>query len=114
VIAEDFVPETRAAADFINAWLAEHQPEAGTQAVGRLAEALGNAEFTLRGETISALAQPHRFYLLQRVQAIYAGLSQAGQASVEQLLDTCGMSEILAIKLDREIGRDDNLEVWRA
>ncbi|MFC1579084.1 glutathione S-transferase N-terminal domain-containing protein, partial [Pseudomonadota bacterium] len=114
VIAEDFVPETLAAADFINAWLAKHKPEAGAPAVGRLAAALGNAEFTLRGQTISALAQPHRFYLLQRVQATYAGLAPADQASVVQLLDACGMSEVLAIKLDREIGRDENLEVWRA
>jgi len=114
VIAEDFVPETRAAAGFINTWLAENQPEVGAPAVGRLAEAPGNAEFTLRGEAISALAQPHRFYLLQRVQAIYAGLSPAEQASIEQLLDACGMSEILTIKLDRQIGREENLEVWRA
>jgi glutathione S-transferase len=114
VLAEDFVPETRAAAEFINTWLAENKPEAGAPAVGRLAQAMGTAEFTLRGETITALAQPHRFYLLQRVQAIYTGLSPAEQASVEQLLGTCGMSETLTIKLDREIGRDDNLEVWRA
>ena len=67
-LAEDFVPETLAAAALINDWLAEHQPESGTVAVGRLAEALGTADFTVRGETITALAQPHRFYLLRRVQ----------------------------------------------
>ena len=68
ILAEDFVPETLAAADLINRWLAEYQPEPGAIAVGRLAEALGTADFTVRGETITALAQPHRFYLLQRVQ----------------------------------------------
>ena len=114
VLAEDFVPETRAAAQFINTWLAENKPEAGAPAVGRLAQSMGSAEFTLRGETITALAQPHRLYLLQRVQAIHAGLSPAEQASVEQLLDACSMSEVLTIKLDREIGREENLEVWRA
>ncbi len=47
--------------------ISSNQPESGAVAVGRLAEALGTANFTVRGETITALAQPHRFYLLQRV-----------------------------------------------
>jgi len=114
VLAEDFVPETRAAAGCINAWLAEHRPEAGAAAVGRLAHPLGNAEFTVRGQTISALAQPYRFYLLQRVQAIYAGLAASDRASVEKMLEACGMSEILTIRLDRQLGRSENLEVWQA
>ena len=112
VLAEDFVPETRAAAQCINSWLAEHRPEAGAAAVGRLAEPLGNAEFTVRGQTISAVAQPYRFYLLQRVQAIYSGLAETDRASVEQMLEACGMSEILSITLDRQLERADNLEVW--
>ena len=111
-MAEDFVPETRAAAGCINAWLAEHQPEAGTAAVGRLAAPLGNGDFTLRGQTISALAQPYRFYLLQRVQAIHAGLAGDDRAAVEQMLQACGMSELLSITLDRQLQRVDNLEVW--
>jgi glutathione S-transferase len=113
VLSEDFVPETRAAAACINAWLAEHQPENGTAAVGRLAEPLGNTDFTVRGQIISALAQPYRFYLLQRVQAVYSDLSKSDKASVEQMLAACGMSEILSITLDRQLDRSDNLEVWR-
>ena len=114
VLAEDFVPETRAAAERINHWLAKHRPEAGSAAVGRLAESPGNADFILRGQTISALVQPYRFYLLQRVQAIYEGLAVDDRASVEQMLDACGMSGILSITLDRQLGRVDNLEVWQA
>jgi hypothetical protein len=112
VLAEDFVPETRAAAERINAWLAEAQPEAGAPAVTRLSDGAGNAEFSLRGQTISALAQPYRFYLLQRVQALYEGMATEDQASVKQMLDNCGMSEVLAITLDRAIGRTENLEIW--
>jgi glutathione S-transferase len=112
VLAEDFVPETRAAAGCINAWLADQQPEAGEAAVTRLSGGAGNAEFSLRGQTISALAQPYRFYLLQRLQALYQLMAAAEQATVKQMLDTCGMSELLAIKLDRGIGRAENLEVW--
>ena len=64
VLAEDFVPETLAAADLINRWLAENKPETGVSAVGRPAQATGTASFVLRGETIEALAQTYRFYLL--------------------------------------------------
>jgi glutathione S-transferase len=112
ILAEDFVPETRAAADKINTWLTENQPEAGEPAVGRLAQGIGTAEFTLRGETINALAQPHRFYLLQRVQDTYAAMGSDERASVDEMLDACGMSAVLTITLNRRIARQDNLEVY--
>ena len=112
VLAEDFVPESRAAAQHINAWLAENQPDAGAPAVGRLGLAMGTAEFTLRGETIAALAQPYRFFLLQRVQAAYESLGASDKSSVEEMLASCGMSDLLEIKLNRRLGRSDNLEVW--
>jgi hypothetical protein len=60
----------------------------------------------------SAMAQPYRFYLLQRVQALYNELSAQDKAAVEQMLARCGLSEILTIKLDRELDRSGNLEVW--
>jgi glutathione S-transferase len=112
VLAEDFVPETRAAAEYINTWLAENQPEAGEPAVGRLAQAAGVAKFSLRGETINALAQPYRFYLLQRVQDIFADLNSADRVAVADMLDACGMSAILSATLDRRISHSDNLEIW--
>jgi hypothetical protein len=112
VLAEDFVPETLAAAEAINTWLAENQPEPGSPAVGRLAQAPGSARFSLRGETIDALAQPHRFFLLQRVQDAYAALSANGKASVDTLLSDCGMTPVITASLSRRIVRSDNLEVW--
>ena len=112
ILAEDFVPETLAAADLINNWLAEHQPEAGVVAVGRLAEALGMADFSVRGETITALAQPHRFYLLQRVQDAFRTLPQEDQVSVAAIMRDAGMSAVLSTALTRSIVRSDNLEVW--
>ena len=112
VLAEDFVPETLAAAELINSWLAEHQPESGAVAVGRLAEALGTADFTVRGETITALAQPHRFYLLQRVHDAFAALAQQEQVGVAEILSDAGMSAFLPTALTRRIVRSNNLEVW--
>ena len=112
ILAEDFVPETLAAADSINGWLAENKPEAGAPAVGRLAQAAGTATFAVRGETIEALAQPHRFYLLQRVQDDYASLSETEKAAVDVVLSKSGMTAILDTSLNRRIERADNLEVW--
>ena len=112
VLAEDFVPETLAAAESINGWLAENKPETGTPAVGRLAQASGTATFALRGQTIEALAQPHRFYLLQRVQDDYASLSETEKAAVDAVLSKSGMTAILDASLNRRIERADNLEVW--
>ena len=112
ILAEDFVPETLAAADAINGWLTENKPEAGAPAVGRLAQAAGTATFTVRGETIEALAQPHRFYLLQRVQDDYASLSETEKAAVDVVLSKSGMTAILDASLNRHIERADNLEVW--
>lgn len=113
VVAEDFIPETRAAAASINHWLANNAPAAGTPAIGRLAESPGMAEFELRGQPVAALAQPHRFYLLQRVQACFGELDDAGRTAVEEMLKACGMLDVLTMKLDRAIERADNLEVWR-
>ena len=111
VLAEDFVPETLAAAESINGWLAENKPETGTPAVGRLAQASGTATFALRGQTIEALAQPHRFYLLQRVQDDYVSLSETEKAAVNAVLSKSGMTSILDASLNRRIERADNLEV---
>ena len=112
ILAEDFVPETVAAAALINDWLDEHQPEAGAVAVGRLAEALGTANFTVRGETITALAQPHRFYLLQRVQDIYASASCEERTQIDSVLSECDVAEAARASLSRRIQRADNVEVW--
>ena len=113
VLAEDFVPETLAASEFINGWLAKNQPESGAPAVGRLAQAMGTVQFKMRGEIVNALAQPHRFYLLQRVQDTYAAMSSDDKSEVDALLADCGMTPVLTAALSRRIIRSDNLEVWQ-
>ncbi|MCR9106174.1 MAG: glutathione S-transferase [Gammaproteobacteria bacterium] len=108
VIAQDFVPETRAAAQCINQWLEENNPAAGVAAE----RMLGQASFTVRGATLTTLAQPYRFFLLQRVQAVYDELSGASRERVDQLLAQCNMREVMDMRLVRGIERADNLEVW--
>lgn len=108
-IAIDFVPETRAAASCINDWLSQQDDlESGTECV----RGVGMASFQLRGVTIKALAQPFRFYLLKRVQDEFESLEKQQQIDVTSLLDACHMTDILSMKLSREIGRQNNLEVW--
>ncbi len=108
VLAEDFVPETRAAANTINSWLAENTPESGTAAE----RMLGMCSFSVRGQQIDAIAQPYRFYLLQRLQNVYTELDEADKVVVNDMLAACGMSDLLDIRLDRQLGRADNLEIW--
>ena len=108
IIAEDFVPETRAAAATINQWLADNQPESGTAAE----RMLGTCDFTVRGQTLSSVAQTYRFYLLQRVHDTYEALQENDKLAVEDMLRSCGFQEILNIRLNRKLGRADNLEVW--
>ena len=108
-LAVDYVPETRAACDCINAWLAEHDPEPGTT----VARGVGMADFDLLDQRISALAQPFRFHVLRRLQDEFETLRQPEAGAVRALLDACDMAEVLDLKLTRGIGRSNNLEVWR-
>ena len=108
-IAIDFIPETRAAATCINDWLAQQ----GNLAPGTPAErGVGFGVFEIRGQALNALAQPYRFYLLQRVQDDYEAMDSGEQADITNLLNSCGMADVLTIKIDRRIGRENNLEVW--
>lgn len=109
-VAIDFVPETIAAADCINGWIDEQSDLApGTQ----LVRGVGQGSFEVRGITINALAQPYRFFLLKLVQDEFESLDESAQKDVRAMLDACGMSAVLDAKLSREIGRENNLEVWR-
>ena len=50
--------------------------------------------------------------MIRRVQAQYASLPGDEQESVKELLDACHVGEVLDMKLSRDIGRENNLEVW--
>ena len=80
-------------------------------ALRRLAESLGTADFIVRGETVTSLAQPHRFYLLQPFQEAFNVLSNEKQIEVRALLEACGMERLLTAVLIRRMARSDKLEV---
>ena len=108
VLAQDFVPESRASSEVINAWLADNPPEPGTPAE----RFIGPCEFSVRDQSIASVAQPYRFFQLQRVHSLYDALAESERAAVDAMLQSCGMRDILDIRLTRRIEQLDNLEVW--
>ena len=58
------------------------------------------------------MAQPFRFYVLKRVQDEFETLDEEAKKAVAAMLAACNMSEVLDLKLSREIGRHNNLEAW--
>lgn len=110
-IAIDFMPETRAAAAYTNQWL-DDQTEltAGTVAD----RAIGMSAFEVQGQTLKAIVQPYRFFLLQRVFAEYDAQDSAGRAELDALLQQCDMGDLMNLRINRAIGRANNLEVWQS
>jgi glutathione S-transferase len=109
-VARDFVPETLAACQLINNWLDVEKPPAQLA----LERGVGMCEFAINGQSIKALAQPYRFYLLARAQQVYDESSEMAQADMLALTDRCDLTPLLATRLSRSIGRENNQEVWLA
>ena len=108
-LAVDFVPETLAAAEYINDWLlGQNELPSGTP----LERGVGMASFEVEGSKVTALAQPYRFYLLSRVHAHFDAMGPAEQKRVESMLEQFDLLPILSARLNRSIGRQDNHEVW--
>ena len=113
VLSQDFVPETVASAKFLNLWLSEQNPETGSPAVFQLGTSpLGNVEFQVRDHTIKAAIVPYRHFQLQRIHQIFDEVETKTQIQIKQILKSCDMADILNVRLNRSIGRKDNLEVW--
>ena len=113
VLSQDFVPETVASANFLNLWLSEQNPETGSPAVFQLGTSpLGNVEFQVRDHTINAAIVPYRHFQLQRIHQIFDEVETKTQIRIKQILKSCDMADILNVRLNRSIGRKDNLEVW--
>ncbi|MBL4680033.1 MAG: glutathione S-transferase [Pseudomonadales bacterium] len=108
-LAEDFVPETRAAASCINQWLNDQSDLPASTPIQR---GVGFGSFEVRGVQINALAQPYRFFLLKRVQDAFEALDIDAQEEVRMMLEDCGVAELLNIKILRNVIRKGNLEVW--
>ncbi len=113
VLSQDFVPETVASAKFLNLWLSEKNPKTGSPAVFQLGTSpLGSVEFQVRDRPIKAAIVPYRHFQLQRIHEIFDEVEKKVQVQIKQILKSCGMADLLNIRLNRPIGRKHNLEVW--
>jgi len=108
--AIDFVPENEAACKAINEWLAENESLAPGSEAQRAVGLPGS--FVIQGIELRTVAQPFRFYLLERVIGAYEALGDIEQQEVLQMLKLCNMEKLLNYRVSRPIGRKDNLEVW--
>ncbi len=107
--AIDFIPESLAAYECVSSWLQENKDlPSGTE----VSREVGKCKFQVDGVTIDAVAQPFRFYLIKRLQNQFDSLNAKDQEEVRQLLEQCNMDEVLDMRLSREMGRANNLEVW--
>jgi len=55
---------------------------------------------------------PYRLYLLQKVQDAAEGLAGPDRAEVDGLLAEVGLTEMLTLKTQRRVYRDNHLELW--
>ncbi len=108
-LAIDFMPETKAACAYINTWIGQQNSLPPNTIAER---GVGMCNFNVHGVSITALAQPYRFYLLSRTQQEFEKLDQSDKDDVLDLFAKCNMREIFDLKLDRQIGRHDNREGW--
>ncbi|MEM1195770.1 MAG: glutathione S-transferase N-terminal domain-containing protein [Pseudomonadota bacterium] len=108
-MAIDFAPETLAAAETINAWIADQGDLAPLTTCAR---GVGMASFEVRGTQFNALAQPYRFYLLARAQTERKAMNTADRKKVDAILAETGLEAALNTTLAREFGIRDNREVW--
>ena len=107
--AVDFVPETAAACHATNKWLEENPAiESGKEAQ----RFLTMCSFEVAGVQIDSIAQPFRFFLLERLQRIYKDADESEQESISDLLKSCDMDSLLEMKLTRTVEMQNNLEVW--
>ena len=107
--AIDLVPETCAVARFTNDWLrANPGIAAGTPVV----RGLGMTTFEVDGQSMTAMAQPFRLFLLARIQDSLAASSATERSRLEAFLASVDMTPLIDCPIERRIGRNDNLEVW--
>ena len=59
-----------------------------------------------------AFLQNSMLLKLERIHQIFDEVEKKVQVQIKQILESCGMADVLNIRLNRPIGRKNNLEVW--
>ena len=68
--------------------------------------------FEVDGLQISSVAQPFRFYLLERLQRIYEEADESEQGTILNLFKPCNMHSLVDMTLTRAVLIQNNPEFW--
>ena len=110
-VGEEYSAEYSAHVDYTEQWLAKQgaNPEKVKAPLGR---GIGFAEFKWRGEFISSVVMPYRFYLAQRLWDHFDGCSESAQKDIRDLFAQTGLEGFLDKRPSRRVLRKDYHEVW--
>ena len=110
-VGEEYEAEFSAHVDFAENWLAEQgaNPEKVKAPLGR---GIGFAEFKWRGEEMSSVVMPYRFYLAQKLWHHFDACSEASQKAIRDLFAQTGLETFLDKRPSRRVLRKDYHEVW--
>ena len=112
-VGEEYASEFSAHVDFTDDWLEEQgdNPEKVKAPLGR---GIGFAEFKWRGQDISSVVMPYRFYLSQKLWDHFDSCSETDQTSIRNLFAETGLDVFLDKRPSRRVLRKDYHEVWGA
>ena len=110
-VGEEYASEFSAHVDYTEQWLAKQgkNPEKIKAPLGR---GIGFTEFKWRGEFISSVVMPYRFYLAQRLWDHFDGCSENVQKSIRSLFAQTGLAAFLDKRPSRRVLRQDYHEIW--
>ena len=109
----DWLPGLIADAACFNAWAADKEAGAIVSRTGdrQVHPNVGKVEFDWRGVTYRRGSQPHMLWMLSAAQAHYAGMNAEAKARADAVLERTGGSDIVRLKLDRRMIRQNNVLV---
>ena len=110
-VSEEYAAEYSAHVDYTEQWLAKQgaSPEKVKAPLGR---GIGFAEFKWRGEFISSVVMPYRFYLAQRLWDHFDGCSDKGRKTIRKLFTETGLTAFLDERPSRRVIRKNYHEEW--
>jgi hypothetical protein len=112
LVFSDWGPGLRADASCFNAWV-ERQPalNAGHPISAddkhRVHPTLGPVEYAWRGITMRRASAPHGLWHFERAAGFARGLSGDGRARLDDLLRRTGGTELMTIRLSRQLKREN-------
>ena len=111
-----WTPGLRADTECFNSWLTRVEaPQSGSMVSHdgkrQVHPHVGRISYRWRGVTMERASHPHSLWHLARAQRAEQALTGVDAARLNALLESVGGKELLALRTDREISRQDNVLV---